>query len=655
NTLNSRLFLYAYETASRRHVFIEEFDVGWKEGERHRITVSWGAFLTLRLDGRKWFSQAWRGLGGPWGDQPVNRDAPYLLVGTQEGWTHTQSDFFVHTVSFDPNPPPGIVQLLQEHSGGPAALPRATVAIPRLAQPPRLDGVVEDQEWAGAAKVTGLVNIQTMLAMGDLTCFLVGYDEQRLYLGIVAFGREAQSADAACHTRDGKVYLDDAVEIFLQPDAKGPHYQFIGNSFAAIYDGFDGNNGWNGNWNYRTSRREDRWMGEAAIAWTELGRRGPPQPGETWGINFCRELPMMSEIASWALMHRGYIQPDRFGRASFVAAGPFARLDGVEGAARGELSVSLNAICPRPYAGPPIEAELVVADESAILIRKKVALPPDQTAKVSLGERVMPGEYVLTYQVGAAGANLLAGTYAFSTSPPFQVAVKRYPTLGYVEAALDTRGMSALPTGAKARAAILDAQANALNSAESAQPGAENTFNLRLATERVAVGPFRVRGELLDGAGRVLHSATLEQEKRPAPWWLNSKAGVTRTVLPPWTPMKVTRPLAVSCWGRDVSYREAVLPTSIVSNGKDLLAAPMRFVARVAGKTVELQQGKADVKASAEDAVDLATAAEAGGLRVNTTAHFEYDGLIRVEAVLSGASVDSLALEIPLKAEHSIL
>ncbi|MBM4045944.1 MAG: hypothetical protein FJ279_12575, partial [Planctomycetes bacterium] len=46
STLKGRLFLYAYETASRRHVFIEEFDVGWKEGERHRITVSWGAFLT---------------------------------------------------------------------------------------------------------------------------------------------------------------------------------------------------------------------------------------------------------------------------------------------------------------------------------------------------------------------------------------------------------------------------------------------------------------------------------------------------------------------------------------------------------------------------------------------------------------------------------
>lgn len=646
--LRRTIGLVAWDRATRRHKIVESVPTDWKEGQTHTLHLAWGSFLTLTVDGETIVSKPWRGLAGPWGQtEPGNS---YLLVGSIKMWAHTQSDFLAKRVTFFP-PAPNLGEVLAGDGELGVPLTTAMVTIPKLHQAPRIDGVVNDDEWTAAAAVTGLANVQTMMAMPEPTVFFLGYDAQRLYIGIRAFRSNAQLIDSACHVRDGAVYLDDAVEIFLRPDGKGPHYQFIGNSFGTIYDSFDGKNAWNGDWEFKTHHSDRFWSGEVAIEWSELGRSAP-KPGETWTLNFCRELSKMSEIASWALIHRSYGQPDRFGKAVFSADGTAARVLGIEGFERGQVTVQCEATVPT-------QAELTLSDGQTVLATttREVSLER-ATIQIRNDESSAAGQYLLTYQFTAKqGAVLAAGVFPFALLPPFDVHLHNLPSFAALDVVVDVRGMPGVPEGAVARATILDTAGKALASNEEATSDAEAQFTVRLATTTVQPGDWQVRGELLDSAGKTLHTKTLPWTKNERPWWHGSRAGIVDQVLPPWTPMTHSG-TTIGCWGREIVFGESVFPEKIISQGENLLAAPMRLLVTRGDRSAELRRGQCRVTNAAEHEVDMVGSCAGAGLNLSVDVHAEYDGMIRFDISLSGpadTAFDAMTLEIPLQAKHSIL
>jgi len=59
--------------------------------------------------------------------------------------------------------------------------------------------------------------------------------------------------------------------------------------------------------------------------------------------------------------------------------------------------------------------------------------------------------------------------------------------------------------------------------------------------------------------------------------WLDSTLGLEDEVVPPFTPLKV-KGETVECLGRKVRFGKFGLPESIISNGREILAAPVRFI-----------------------------------------------------------------------------
>ncbi len=59
--------------------------------------------------------------------------------------------------------------------------------------------------------------------------------------------------------------------------------------------------------------------------------------------------------------------------------------------------------------------------------------------------------------------------------------------------------------------------------------------------------------------------------------WLDSTLGLEDEVVPPFTPLKV-KGETVECLGRKVRFGKLGLPESIISNGREILAAPVRFI-----------------------------------------------------------------------------
>jgi len=153
--------------------------------------------------------------------------------------------------------------------------------------------------------------------------------------------------------------------------------------------------------------------------------------------------------------------------------------------------------------------------------------------------------------------------------------------------------------------------------------------------------------------GKNVPDGELVKEFERTPYeWERKGLGTSTKVYPPFTPMKVDG-RKVSTVLREHTMNDFGLWDQVVARGKPLLAAPMRLVAEVGGKPVEL---KATAFAFSDKEPHKAVAHsifEGGPLRGRTLCRWDYDGMMRVDLLLAALleTVDSFRLEIPLEDE----
>lgn len=121
-----------------------------------------------------------------------------------------------------------------------------------------------------------------------------------------------------------------------------------------------------------------------------------------------------------------------------------------------------------------------------------------------------------------------------------------------------------------------------------------------------------------------------------------------RWVPPPWEPLQHDGG-TVRCWGRRLGF-DGVLPAAVVSQETALLAAPMRLV--VDGRRLATWTTSA-VAADGRSA-SWRGVAPAPSAVVEGEVEVAYDGFCDVRVRVAG-TVEALALEIPLRAEHARL
>jgi hypothetical protein len=141
----------------------------------------------------------------------------------------------------------------------------------------------------------------------------------------------------------------------------------------------------------------------------------------------------------------------------------------------------------------------------------------------------------------------------------------------------------------------------------------------------------------------------------------SSKGNPMEQVLPPWTPVKAKADktgVEVGVWGRAYRFANAPLPTSVVTAGEEVLAAPVRLVAQVAGNAVEWKQSGAFVLSQSPAEAVVSGWQRSDVLIVNAATRIEFDGMMRVDLVVmpqGGASpkLERLWLEVPLKRQRA--
>jgi hypothetical protein len=206
-----------------------------------------------------------------------------------------------------------------------------------------VDGKLDEAAWSAAAPAMEFVfPWDTQTGAKQKTKARILWDDKNLYVGY-----EAEDLDiVAFHSeRDDPTYLDDCLEIFINPNPKQHdfYYGLEMNAKAVLYDYFYAFpkflmkrfnlNNWQlatftrGTLNQRGDKDEG-WGLEVAIPWENFeeltgGRKVAPEPGSVWNVNLNRwdGVEPNRRLSQWSnsgLDKPNPHNPSRFGEIVFV-------------------------------------------------------------------------------------------------------------------------------------------------------------------------------------------------------------------------------------------------------------------------------------------------------------------------------------------------
>lgn len=658
---NQLIFLVTGRGESRDHyVTISTSIAQWEPGQPHHLAATWApGVIQLFVDGEKVADRSDPKLplpeAGP-GSVFFIGDYYHPGYGAQGGLSGQADtlirDFRIYGRALTDRQIAdlaGVKKKATEPSPRPATAP-PLVVVPRAHASPKIDGDFSLDEWRDAAAFTGFID----LASGGLTdlqtTVLLTYDAEKLYLALFALLPPGYELRTTADTRDGQVWNDDSIEVLLDPTRArlaGRGFHFIGNSRGVFYDDQDNRVAWNGAWEYQ-SRIQENWRGvglrcwtvELAIPFAELGRKTPAD-GERWTANFAHTwFNGPQTFTAWVgPPEPRYNAPEFFGTLEFRERAPILQWTGLRDVSSGQPA--LEGFWRSEQTG-----HFNVGVDRTFALPASPRTPERWTGDLDLTGRP---KGLLAVRVTASGTtNSLYEAqlpYALDLTP-LRVFLSPVPTREQLVVDIDpVQYRKAWKPGWTLALDLQDSSGKSVSRqtiADYQPPFAHAT----LVTSSLAPGKYQLAVALRDARGKIVATERTPYEKRPRPAWVGNRIGVTDQVLKPWTPIVVGKSeMALSVWGRAYAYDHSLFPSQISSLKSELLAAPIQLVgipkAAVAFK----------VTGQKPSTVDFTT--RAGKTSVNN--RFEYDGMLWCEVTLSAGRVESLALEIPLRAAVSTL
>lgn len=181
--------------------------------------------------------------------------------------------------------------------------------IPRLSGPPVIDGDPTDEVWQRALamepKYHTTSSFAEKLCKGKSEAF-IGHYEGHIYIAVIGHEKDLSQLviKHKAQTRDENVWLDDCVEIVLNPEVSNEKmaYQFVINPLGAVYDALARDSSKNMNCEVGSKIFHDRgyWSTEFSIAAEKLdGARITSDA--IWGLNLFRVRigPASEHCACW--------------------------------------------------------------------------------------------------------------------------------------------------------------------------------------------------------------------------------------------------------------------------------------------------------------------------------------------------------------------
>lgn len=168
-----------------------------------------------------------------------------------------------------------------------------------------IDGVLDEPAWHEAPGIGSLVQQQpgTGQPPTEATEVTLLFDQQNLYIGVLARDSQPARVIGTQMTRDADLAAEDRIEILLDTfhDHRNAFY-FAINPAGALVDGLiignrQLNTNWDAIWTARTRRSDEGWSAEFSIPFNSLSF---PNGHGAWGFNIARTIYRKLEQDRWA-------------------------------------------------------------------------------------------------------------------------------------------------------------------------------------------------------------------------------------------------------------------------------------------------------------------------------------------------------------------
>jgi hypothetical protein len=190
-----------------------------------------------------------------------------------------------------------------------ARLSVKSVDIVRFDAPPRIDGRLDEPQWANAVRITDFE--QWSPGNGapptEPTAFLLAIDNDHLYIGAEFADSDPAGIKRAQLVQGQAVFNDDYVQFFIDPyNNKRTGYIFYVNPNGVQRDGLalgglSYNMDWDGIWDAAAEVTGQGWTAEIAIPFKTLSF--DPR-NDVWGINLLRSIRRKREELAWSQRDR---------------------------------------------------------------------------------------------------------------------------------------------------------------------------------------------------------------------------------------------------------------------------------------------------------------------------------------------------------------
>ena len=190
-----------------------------------------------------------------------------------------------------------------------------------------IDGKLTEKEWQNVHAYTGWWSTvpndnQLSRYYTELKAFA---DHEALYLAVVCEHPDISNISSEKTGRDALAWMDESVEIFLQPNLSKKGYAHIAiNTNATIFDEWTSRGP--KSWTHKGLQAECKkykdagfYVIEVKIPFDKFGSR--PENNKKWGFNIIRTLKQVptktGEISTWSALQIGAHEPENFGKIEF--------------------------------------------------------------------------------------------------------------------------------------------------------------------------------------------------------------------------------------------------------------------------------------------------------------------------------------------------
>ncbi len=567
------------------------------------------------------------------------------------------------------------------------------IAIPKLSTPPKLDGTIEAQEWAGAAMITGfwsdpIGGANSLAPRIQQSYWYVAYDDKYLYVAMRSPHSKGTYPVARGKRMDDRaaVLFEDHVEIQLTPydrsqagvEGRG-FFKIMVNPKGTMVDehykcGTPGNELlWSSGGETKCHVTDTDWDLELSVEISRL--KVPTLEGRGLIAQLTRSDSCIG-IQFTSLVGAGFMSWDQFAEFRFSGENPVFQLRDLGDIGGGQLDAkfAVTGVGSQPQ---PVSVEIEVLDADGKTVFKKkeeVTVGKKETKEVriaaadlsisepALNDRPKRNHLKITATSGSGSQTrtLYKNTMPFMKhneeyrkkylepwikgrpqSGDWASTVKYMPYSGKIEASvdLDFFGIPEKVLAARSFQVQVAAQGGKTLLAKAEGPIEKGVGGpLLMDASNLPEGEYEATFVLRDGTGAEVARKTVSFRRQTFAWEHNA-LGRSTEVIPPYRPIETKGKDALGVLGRVytiapnglLSQIQTMPPTGNSGGPENLLQAPMRFEMLAQGKAVSAGESSGGIVKAEEHQAETRGSLQLDKVKLSTDSFLDYDGWYETE------------------------